>query len=81
MNPRSHHRQPILPFYDWLSYCIELLRWHNAASTSTNDHSMLFSLHTQRLEHRIHRVGVEPSLELGEQLAGDRRDVLHACHR
>lgn len=38
-------------------------------------------LYTQRLEHCINRVGVEPGLELCEQLAGDRWDVLHACHR
>ena len=37
--------------------------------------------HPHRLEHRVHRVGVEAGLELGEQLAGDGRDVGHAGHR
>ena len=39
------------------------------------------SLHPKSLEHCIDWVGVEPGLELGEQLAGDRRNVLHTCHR
>ena len=38
-------------------------------------------LHAHCLEHGIHRISVEPRLELGEQLAGNRRDVLHARHR
>src|SRR5437867_2272034 len=40
----------------------------------------LGSLHSHRLEHRVHGVGVEAGLELGEQLAGYGRDVGHAGH-
>jgi hypothetical protein len=43
--------------------------------------SDVFSSHPQRLEHRIDRIGVESGLELGEQFAGDRRNILHAGHR
>ena len=39
------------------------------------------SLHAQRLEHRIHGIGVEARLELGEQLSRNRWNILHARHR
>jgi hypothetical protein len=39
------------------------------------------SPHSQCLKYRIARVSIEPRLELGEQLARDRRDVLDARHR
>ena len=42
---------------------------------------LLASLHAQGFKHGVHGVGVEVGLELCEQLAGDRRDVLHARHR
>ncbi len=39
-----------------------------------------FSLHPQRLEDCIPRIGVKARLELGEELAGDRGDVADAGH-
>ena len=38
------------------------------------------SIHPQRLEHGIHRIGIEAGLELGEQFAGDAGDVGDAAH-
>ena len=51
------------------------------AAHDSNVGSGLVSSYSQCLEHRIGRVSVEPRLELGEQLAGNGRDVLDARHR
>ena len=58
-----------------------LAAWSFRTIQRPDSYRARLSPYSKGLKYRIGRISVEPRLELGEQLAGNGRDVLDARHR